>query len=240
MKNTKKIKRNILLVDNPIDILAVIFGLFAIGALFSLRARYAMSDEFPSVATDSVKLIIVGMSGITGLFLTRIIFHTKKGDRVSLIANTTHPDNLLDFGFAIATYFGIQIVVIILNKAVFQVASVDVYLFFFSAAICEEMLYRGFLVMFVQIILIRMLKIKARHESDVLLPNILTCFISGSVFMAVHTVYYGQPAQMIITFVGGFFQAFWYLKSKNLFVPMISHASINFVASGSLLQTLNG
>ncbi len=237
MKNNKK---NILLVDNPIDLIAIIFGVVAILGLFSLRSIYLTSSEFPSVATDSVKLIILGMIGLTGIIITRLIFHTKKGDRVKIIANTFNPSQVLDFGFAVASYFGIQIIIILLRQMkIFQVSSVDVYLFFFFASICEELLYRGFLVMFVQIALVIIFKMKVKKEEQMLLVNIFTCFVSGLIFALVHTGYWGDPFLMILTFLGGVSQAIWYIKSKNLFVPMIAHAAINLVASGSLLQTLN-
>lgn len=233
-------KKNILLVDNPIDLIALIFGIVSILVLFGLRSIYLTSSEFPSVATDSVKLIILGMIGLTGMIITRLIFHTKKGDRIPVIANTFKPNQILDFGFAIASYFGIQIIIILIRQMkIFQVTSVDVYLFFLSAAEIEELLYRGFLVMFVQIALVIIFKMKVKNESELLLVNIFTCFISGLVFALVHTGYWGDPFLMILTFLGGISQAIWYIKSKNLFVPMVAHAAINLVASGSLLQTLN-
>ena len=235
-----KWKKNILLVDNPIDLMAIIFGCVAILGLIGLRSIYLTSSEFPSVAIDSVKLIIRGMIGLTGMIITRLIFHTKKGDRIPIIANTFKPNQILDFGFAIASYFGIQVIIILLRQmSIFQVSSVDVYLFFFFASICEELLYRGFLVMVVQIALVIIFKMKVKKESQLLLVNIFTCFISGLVFALVHTGYWGDPFLMILTFLGGISQAIWYIKSKNLFVPMIAHAAINLVASGSLLQTLN-
>ena len=235
----KKTKKNILLVDNPIDLFALIFAVVAVAGLFNHRRMYLTSTEFPTIASDCVLLIIVGMFGFTLMFTTRLLMHTDKSKRIPLVANTFKVDDILDFGFAIVCYIGIQLVIILLSQIpIFQVASVDVYLFFFYASVVEELLYRGFLVMFLQIALVMLFKIKPKKE-NMFLVNLFACIVSGIVFMLVHTGYWGEPFLMILTFLGGVSQAIWYIKSKNLFVPIIAHAVINLIASGSLLQTLN-
>jgi len=234
-----KRKQNILLVDNPIDIFAVIFAIIAIAGLLNHRRMYLYSTEFPTIASDSVLLIIVGMFGFSLMFTTRLLMHTDKSKRIPIVANTFKINQLLDFGFAIVSYLGIQIIIILISQIpIFQVASVDVYLFFFYASVVEELLYRGFLVMFLQIAMVMLFQIKPKKE-NMFLVNLFACIVSGVVFMSVHTGYWGEPFLMLITFFGGISQSIWYIKSKNLFIPIIAHAIINLIASGSLLQTLN-
>jgi membrane protease YdiL (CAAX protease family) len=99
-----------------------------------------------------------------------------------------------------------------------------VYAFFISAAIIEEMVYRGFLVMLVQALLARLMRIKIHKGMNgmkLIIPNVIAILISGSIFMAVHTNYYADPFLMALTFVGGCSQALWYIKTKNLSVQLL-------------------
>lgn len=232
-------KTNPLLVDNPIDLIAALLGGIAILVLVSLRTTFLHSTDYPSIADDALELMFVGVLGMGGMFITRLLLNTKKGRTTPFLANTFRSEHLMDFGFATASYFAIQALLMVLrNLKIFQVATVDVFAFYFAAAVCEELCYRGFLVMLVQGGLARMLHIS---KAETLLPiNIFTCLISGSVFALVHQVYWTDPYLMLLTFLGGCSQAFWYLKTKNLTTCIVSHAVINLVASGSLVQSLGG
>jgi membrane protease YdiL (CAAX protease family) len=235
-------KKNVLVVDNQIDILGLIITAVAIIVLFNLFNVFSGSDESPQVASDSLTLILTrGIPGIAGMFFTRLFLCSNKGKQTPIVGNqwgSSDKDNsLMDSLFATACYFGIQISILVLEqKGLFQVSAVDVYAFFISAAVLEECFYRGFLVMLCQALLAKVWK--ARDETSILIMNVICCLLSGIIFAAAHTRYYGEPALMLITFLGGCSQAWWYLKSKNLFVPIVSHAFINFAASGGVVQTL--
>lgn len=226
-----KRKKSDLLIDSPIDLLSLLIAIAGMLTLFLLRVIYTGSEEFPNMESETMSLLIKGFIGLSVMLAFRVLIGKKETDLFGFVKT-----KIEFWGYAIACYFAIQIIVIILGEAVFQVSEGAVYAFFISAAIMEELLYRGALVMIVQYISARVLE---THKYPLLWGStIFSAIISGLIFMAVHTRYWGDPISMAITFLGGVSQAIWYQYTKNLSVPMLAHMLINFVASGSLLQTL--
>lgn len=238
-RNDRK-RKQVLLADNPIDLLSIIFSVVALLVLLSLSFNYYNSTEYPTVASDCLILLVEGLFGLGGIFATRILLCSKRGQNEDLIANQFNPDKT-PFNIVLATafYFLIQIVVILLRESkIFQVAAVDVFAFYLSAAIVEELFFRGFLVMLVQGLLVKFFNIKPRKEEDLIVINLFCSILSGAIFALVHTSYWTDPFLMVLTFAGGISQSIFYIKTKNLSVPMLSHAAINLTASGSLLQSI--
>jgi membrane protease YdiL (CAAX protease family) len=232
-----KKKYNLLLIDNPLDIASTIFLVVALVNLVAQMNTYAGSVENPDIYGDCLQLIIWGTLGFGGMITIRLIFHTEKANHTPLFANMFNKAQIWDLIYCMACYVGIQLVVIVIQQTgMFQVAEVDVYFFFFDAAVVEEHLYRGFIVMLSQFLLAKIFKPKM--EKDMLIINIISAVVSGGVFMAVHTNYWGNMLLMILTFTGGASQAFWYAKTKNLLIPIGAHVLINLSASRTLVATL--
>lgn len=173
------------------------------------------------------------------MIAARILLQTKKGINKPMIANQFEmPTTLYDAIYATACNLVPQVIVLLLMQAkLFEVATADVYAFYISAAVMEEFLYRGCIIMWTQGLLARI--IKPKNEADALPINIFCIILSGAIFMAAHTGYYGNLYLMMAVLLGGLSQGFWYLKSKNLLVVIVAHIGINFSASGSVVQSLN-
>lgn len=227
-----------LIVDNPIDIISMIaLPAIAIMALFNLSVAFSGSEEFPAVTPACYDLIQRGILGLGGMVFTKWLFQSKRA-KAQLIGVSFNTDDLLDIGYCVVAYFGIQAGVLFLRELyMFQVTASDVWLFFVSAAIIEEALYRGFLVMLIQAVMARLLGVKA--EKNLLIPNGAAIVISAAVFAWSHEAYREDPFLITLTFLGGCSQAYFYIKTKNLLGPMVAHGLINFSAAGSLIQTLN-
>lgn len=201
--------------------------------LFYLRSKFTGSEDYPTVASDAGTILLKGSIGLMVMVAFRLFVGKETTNFIGAVKTPIEK-----YFYAILSYFAIQIVIILISGAIFQVAQVDVYAFYISAGIMEELLYRGALVMIVQFLLA---KFTETHKYPALWGiTVFTAMISGIVFAAVHTRYWGNITMLAITFLGGVSQAIWYQHTKNLTVPILAHAVINFVASGSLLQTLGG
>ena len=232
-------RKPVLLVDNPIDLLGLIIGIVAIMAAGTLYANYYGNTTYPSLSADAFDLCLQGIFALAGMFGMVIFCKTKEGKNSPIVASQWDHETTTQVTYSVASYILIQAVILILRASFeFQIATVDVYMFFFAAAITEELLYRGFLVMLIQYVTVKLLGIKPSTDSDVLLPNLFATILSATSFALVHERYWSDPALMVITFLGGISQSYFYLKTKNIFVPMFAHAVINAAASGSEVQRL--
>jgi membrane protease YdiL (CAAX protease family) len=218
-------KKNI--AKTGIDIMSFAILILAFIALTYLQNKYLGSTEYPTLSENCTTFIVLGVVGLVGTLITKVI--ASLDTNFKLFENKLQTTDKIDFLYAMIAYLFIQVVVkVISNIAFFQVISqFDVYIFYISAAIIEEWLYRSFIINF--IMMISSLWRKGRKYQNVF--EIISIIVSAFVFMLVHTRYYGQIDLLIITFLGGCSQAFFYLKSQNLSVPIISHAFINILAS---------
>lgn len=228
----KQRKKSDLLIDNPIDILAIVFGLIGLLVLFYLRVKYTGSVDYPTISDDAATLLLKGIIGLSIILAIRLFWGKETVNFAGFVRTPIEY-----FLYAIGCYFVIQILIILISSAgIFQVEVADVYAFYISAAVIEELIYRGALVMGVQFLIAKV--IEEYKYPNLWLSTIISALISGLVFAAVHTRYWNSPVNLLITFLGGVSQAVWYQYTKNLSVPIFAHVIVNFVASGSLLQTL--
>ncbi|WP_457556442.1 CPBP family glutamic-type intramembrane protease [Candidatus Harpocratesius sp.] len=235
-------KKQLLLNDNPIDIIGLFIGLIAIGAQLILYSVFLMDPDFSPIAPDSLSYVLRGTAALMIMFVSRLIFQSKKGKKQPIIGNQFDPEDILLYVLCIACYFGIQLIIMALSETIFQVTAVQVYFFFITGGEIEELIYRGALIMFIQGLLVFIYEkngMKVKNNSDLLPINVICVLISGMLFVFAHGRYLTNFATYSITILGGFSQAFWYVKTKNITVPMLAHAAINFVAAGSLVATYN-
>jgi membrane protease YdiL (CAAX protease family) len=243
----QKTKQNLLLVDNPIDLTSVIITFLSIFVAADLRNKYINSIEYPLLSIDCYTQIVIGISGLVGMFATRLLLSTIKGKKTPVISIQYRSGQYVWFFIAFLSYLVIQVSVIIFQDLqLFQVviSPEDVYAFFWNSATVEETLFRGFLVMIVQVLLYyaatKFLKIIIEKESDIpmIFINVICCLVSGFVFAYSHQQYKADIFLFMLTFLGGCSQAFFYIKTKNLLVCMVAHWGINFIYSKNLIQTL--
>jgi membrane protease YdiL (CAAX protease family) len=198
-----------------------------------------MGDSiYGSISSQSMFLLIMGLIGYIGSVAIKLKRMSEENNPFKeLIGVTFRPSDIdqLKWGVGcVLSFMLVQIVVLLLQGlGVFGIAAVDVYAYFISAAVVEEIFYRMFIVYLMQYILIKMLGDNITKYFD----EIIIIFLNGIIFMAVHTRYYGTPA-MLIMFLGGVSQTFFFLKTKSILPCIVAHVLINFLASGSLLQTL--
>jgi len=225
----KKRQREEMLIDQSIDTISFFMFLIAILSLITIRSAYLYSTEYKHVSSDATLLIYLATIALISIILSKLIF----AQRLTLLKNKFNFDEILDYVLCSVSYISIQIVVsIIRNAQLFQTTTTDIYAFYVSAAVVEEFVYRLALISVLQAILVN------KMRTDINSINLLLILISAAVFAAVHIRYYTDPYLMILTFMGGASQAFFYLKTKNIFPCLLSHSLINFMAAGSLIQTL--
>lgn len=200
---------------------------------------------------------MVGLLGYYIFYIAIIIFRKKQTERKkgNLRERLTdkklysiNPGNhdLFSFVFVdvmgcIACYIGIQVVIqLVLGEGLFQVVAGDVYAFFISAAISEELLFRVFLCIMVQTLLSKYVRIQNKNteKSKVYSVNLITACISGIIFMISHVRYYNNIVAVMITIFGGISQALWFMYSKSVIPIMTSHVFVNILAAGTLLASL--
>lgn len=246
-------ERPLPLAENPIDILGILFTFIALIVMINLSIVYAQDTEFPEVAESAVSLIIKGLIGISLpiiiIFITKFILpsrtstrkRAKTFTRLNLFSTNINLQDTMFYVYligAIASYFFIQLIGMFLLKLdLFQTVVTDVYAFYLSSAILEEALYRmGLILLFETAINYLFGKQKTRSTQTLAATGAI--FIAAIFFVLSHQRYFSQPVALIVTFLGGISQGFFYWKSKSLIPPIFAHVFINMIAANSLIQTL--
>lgn len=241
-----------ILADNPMDIITVLLILISIFVMQNLYFKYLEDVRFPSISVDSLSLLYKGMIGFILMFAGIIFFSSKGLERRfnSYIGFTFDPslieDNdiklsshIVEVFFCFASYMVIQAIGFLLRDVnMFQSVAVDVRAFYMSSATIEECLYRGGIMIIVQALVYKVMKLNLRKDQYPFIPGIVATVVSTVFFVFAHERYFSDPVALLVTILGSLSQCFWYLKSKNLLVPMIAHIIVNIIASGGLLQTL--
>lgn len=247
-KNKEHRYRPYLIIQAPLDFWGLIFfGCPALIGIVVIRNNYVTTNL--KFASDTLYLLIgVGAAFIAiimGKSLYMLYGKDKAKDprfiRFSYELEVTKEGTIFDAGdirldmmLCIGCYFAIQIALWVIGEEAYQVSIVDKFFFYIFAALIEEIIYRGAIVMLSQWFFAWAFRIK--DGSQMWVVNIIVMLISGIAFAASHKGYYGDPIKMTITFLGGMSQAFWYIRSKVLIVPMAAHAAINLAYAGTMLQ----
>jgi len=239
-------RRPYLIIQAPLDFWGELLGMIALAGVMIIRTHYMTTN--PTFATDSLYLCL-GCGAALGIsILAKILYHVFTTDRAldpRLVRFTYKQEyangKLFDAGDirvdmvgCSLTYFAIQIIIWVIGEEAYQVSMVDRVLFYVFAAIIEEVIYRGAIVMLAQLFFAKLMHVK--DGSLMIIVNVLVMLISGITFAASHVDYYGDPIKMTITFLGGMSQAFWYMRSKVLLVPMVAHGAINMLYAKSFVQ----
>lgn len=102
----------------------------------------------------------------------------------------------------------------------FSVSVEDLFLYYGSAAIIEEVFFRMFLI----------------SLFDKYNKKYLGVVFSSILFMLSHLVVYREsPEMLFITLFSGVIFSFYYIGYKDITIPMIVHMIINLIAVGNLL-----
>jgi membrane protease YdiL (CAAX protease family) len=237
--------------NNGIYFLDILCYAFSAITLIILAAKYETNLTYPNLTKDAYNLL---MKGTLGLFIMLLIKtfqasldepqkrrNTRKQKPMSIITAQIDLDKLIIGSIlAIASYLLIQIIPqILVGQFEFQSVAGDVYAFYTSSAIMEEFLYRGGLITgFYFMISFFLNKNSMSNELIDKTFLVLIIIISAIIFMIAHERYYNDVTTLIITLLGGISQGFFYVYTKSLTPAIIAHGVINFIAAGSLIQSL--
>jgi hypothetical protein len=245
--------------ENGVDLIQIILTLGAMLVCWNLFGVYLGSTIFPQVSPGCIQLIEDGSVGIILIIAARLIAILWKPSNKRKIsqqpfaavifytnlANIKEPKDLMKdilvlTGLDIVCYFAAEFIGLILGTIKFQTTTTDIYAFYISAAIVETTLFQAGIINIIQIIIAR-----AAHLQDTSAINSMAtlpaCIVSVAAFVFVHWigVYHSDPTGLIIVFLGGISQCFWYFKSKGCgWCISMGHIGVNWSASGSLIQSL--
>jgi membrane protease YdiL (CAAX protease family) len=107
------------------------------------------------------------------------------------------------------------------------VSAFEAFMFTVNQAIAEESFFRICLGLAISTALVFLFGKKRRW-----IANILTSFITASIWMALHwKVYHAEPLQFASLFIDGIIYELMFLFTKNPFACIITHIFINFGSS---------
>jgi membrane protease YdiL (CAAX protease family) len=238
----------------PLDIISIIICFVAIFALAYERLNFYGSSEWLTLYADATTVLTYGVIGLIGVLSIRGamgLFLKYRGisEMVprGLISFSYTKNTFVYMVYAIASYFGIELIVYILKGAgLFQVAAGDVFVVFLSSAICEEIFFRGLLVMGIQLVLALLVYgwqgifNQYGEKRHLRMIDVVTIILSALIFTGVHSNYWNDPELLLMTLAGGMFQTYWYIRSNCLLVVFGSHVAVNFRASATLVQQMSG
>lgn len=117
----------------------------------------------------------------------------------------------------------------------FGLSATELYFYYLSAAVMEEVFFRLFLCSFLKLYVFG--KFKRRMPN--ILENLWIIIISSLLFMVSHTITYGADINaMLIMLCGGAVFAGVFLYTKDISITITAHMICNFLSVGSLLIIL--
>lgn len=210
-KDGNKIDNDELLMTNfsPISLLLFIFGI--VGEAY-ITIKYIGKDPY---ANYSLILLILGVISFSGvLYLNKGQIRLQEKYIKQPVIWTSYIVFLM-FILAV-TWFVAR------TQLKYALSDTDLYFYYISTAIMEEMFFRMFLC--------SLLKIK--FDTPVLIIIPFTAFL----FMLIHIEFYGdQPVFLGVMFIGGLFFSIFYIYTKDITITMIAHILLNIYAVGNLL-----
>jgi membrane protease YdiL (CAAX protease family) len=244
MTQSQKKHLSYLLAENPLDLIATIIFVIAVYVLGSIYVAYQNNALTLSPAAKTQ--IIEGIVGFALMLLAKVIAITWKPKKQKYSKLKTPQffganfDPMMDatgLGFTIGTYFGIEILGSIIQQyQLFQSTVEDVYAFFASCAVTEEVLFRGGILMLTQIIIARLANLDSDSHWGATIPAV---GISAALFMWSHIIVYGDnTVAMILTFCIGVSQGAWTVRNRNLWAAMLAHGAGNVAAAKTVVQGL--
>jgi len=230
---TDRRNRMDLVVFKRVDLLSLFFLIVAILLQFYLYGAYLGSKQFPKLSADSLQLIIKGIIGFGAMMFFGLYRKIRfMYDSEPVIGNSYKRDDENLYLMCIGAYIAIQMIGSVLQNAFkFQSVAADVYAFYNASAIIEEFFFRGMVIGIIMLVL-------SKLTSNETLIKIISIFSSAIIFALSHTRYYSNPIAMGVTLMGGITQAYFYIKTKNLFPCLLAHAIVNNIAAGSMVESL--
>ena len=212
-KGTEQKNSKLLVSFTPISLLLAIVAL--VGELY-ITVKYIGKDNY---ANYSLLLLFLGIIAIVGVFY----LNKERNDKIQFQYQFMEEPVMWIF------YIAFIVLILSISWAIakitvrFALSTTDMYFYYISTAVIEELFFRMFLCSFLK------LKINL-HPAIVVL-------ISSLLFTLIHIeAYYNKPYALVVMCVGGLVFSISYLKFKDITIPMVAHVIINLVAVGNLLM----
>ncbi|NMC61455.1 MAG: CPBP family intramembrane metalloprotease [Candidatus Methanofastidiosa archaeon] len=163
----------------------------------------------PSLSADLIKYQLYLLLFPIYYYYRKDFLKGKKDDIVLLLQQ-------------IVSLFLVQIVLSLAFSLVLQSIAVNIYLLFVATAIIEEWVFRATLLPLLS---------KKIHP-------VLSNLIQAALFVGIHWNYRGEVVFVIITFITGVLQGYWYNRHHNFLFCAFSHAILNIIAVGQIIPYL--
>lgn len=138
------------------------------------------------------------------------------------------------------------IIAFILGFELISVSDVEIYLFYLSAGICEEICFRFFPITILKMVIPPIIKQKptmkqTRARPELVLyyytPLIITVAITAVIFMFAHSwVYGGNFLLMLSTFIAGVILGTSFYLTGNIFATIFAHVLNNSITAGVVVK----
>lgn len=211
-----------------IDKISLIIQLIALLSLTTVGLLNLNNTEYPLLWRDSFKMTFFILIGLVLQLLTS--FYSNDGIKIGNLYDEEKTINQAMITCLIVVAIQVSIY-IFFNQFVFQVTAIEVYAFFVSSAIAEESLYRAGIIGAGMIIF-------KKQIGNYYIRAFILVLVTSLMFVFTHQRYLGIPHLFWGTFLSGIALGTAFVYSKNPLVVIIAHALINFISSGSIVQTL--
>jgi membrane protease YdiL (CAAX protease family) len=214
-----------------INRIVLVIEIFFAMSLTTLFIYNIDNVEYPNLSRDS--LVNLGYL-MVGLVFQLIVVAWQSHNIVIKKTISLEITLLLSF----FTFIGCAIiqfaVTLTLQPQVTQVSVAEIYMFFASAAVAEESLFRGGIVGLFYVGSIK----NVQHKNKKLISILISTFAGAISFVTIHVRYFAIPAALLITVLTGILLSIVYAINKNLLVTIIVHVAINVFVTGMYVQTL--
>lgn len=216
MKNKGVITQDeyLLLSFTPISFLLYIVAMF--GELY-ITLKYFGSDPY---ANYSLFLFILGFISFGG------IIYLNKGGVIRFQYKFIKEPVIWLFSI-VFLMFSLAISWTIAKVGIrYALSDTDLYFYYISTAVIEEMFFRMFLCSL----------LKIRFNLNVVVVILFTSVL----FMLFHIeAYMDKPYALVVMFFGGVMFSVFYLYTKDITVTMVAHVIVNIFAVGNLLMVVH-
>ena len=220
---------------SPISFLLVF--LFAIPVLGYLVSKYYGRDPYGDFAMLLLVLGIIGLIGSAGMavLFKRNFFKFQH----YYYRNTDVFLNFILFVFVL--FAGLGFVWFLLGSTLrYALSNTELYFYYISAAIIEELFFRMFLCGVPKTYLIELRK-RGQNKFPEAIENISIAISTAVIFMLAHLTTYGNTLIGITAmFFGGILFALFYLYTKDITITMVAHIWVNIIAVSNLIMTAGG
>lgn len=219
-----------------LNIVSALLFVFAFISLSYLTYKYIGKDPYGDFA---LVLIILGSIGMGIGIISKIIHQKALLTFQDKYLNLQDDISLMMWGACVVGICALLGIVwwFLGSTLRYALSREEIYFYFISAAIMEEIFFRYGLCGVMKVELFPRLHLELGDHFENITISLITAFI----FMLSHWEYYGgSQIGMAAMFIGGIIFAIVYLYTKDISISMVAHVIVNLIAVGHLLMTAGG